>query len=48
MLYKLIVKAGETWRAVGFDFLSTEDAREEAQREWAGLPFLVIPEHLTG
>lgn len=47
MVYKLYVKAGVRWRIVGLDFLSTDDARDEALTGWRGLPFLIIPEHLT-
>jgi hypothetical protein len=48
MIYKLFVKTGQQWRRVGLDFLSTDEARDEALTGWQGLPFLIVPEHLTG
>ena len=43
MLYRLLVKAGQTWVAPGLDYTSLEEAKEAAWSNWPGLPFIIIP-----
>lgn len=44
MCYRLLIKVHKSWQEVGFRHTSASEARSEAYRNWAGYPFLVLPE----